>query len=443
MKKRNVMLAIAAAALALGAATASAVDFHGYLRTGIAGNGKGGNQVCFALPGADYKFRLGNECENYAELEFDQSVYKDKSGVEFKYVGMLAYVTPAAQDFENFVSGSVTTAGVPPNHVAVANGNQIALRQNWVGATFPQWGNTTWWIGKRYYHRNDVHIIDYFYWDPSGPGAGVEDIAVGPGKLALSVFQSKQYGAFADQLENRRTIWRPDIRVYAIPVNPNGQLEIGVDLFYSSEQSAVKVSGEETLSPWFTIQHFQSNFLGGYNKLAVQYGTGTAAPLSQYPQVGNPSSSWQLRVVEQLVFQPNPMISGMFTGTYQDLHNRYGPGDGGTIWGIGARPAYHFNDYFKVSLDVGYQQVMPSVGSDRNLLKLTLAPTLVPAPGPGGAFFTRPELRVYATFATWNSAARNAGIVGQGPACNSSTTTSVFDCDTNGFTFGAQAETWF
>jgi maltoporin len=67
----------------------------------------------------------------------------------------------------------------------------------------------------------------------------------------------------------------------------------------------------------------------------------------------------------------------------------------------------------------------------------------VPAPGPGGAFFTRPELRVYATFATWNSAARNAGIVGQGPACNSSTTTSVFDCDTNGFTFGAQAETWF
>jgi maltoporin len=463
------MLAIAAALVAT-ASPASAVDFHAYLRSGIAGNSKGGNQVCFQAPGNDYKFRLGNECENYAELEFDQSIYKDKSGVEFKYVGMLAYITPPAADFEGFVSGGAATINSgtltpTPNRVALANGNQIALRQNWVGATFPQWGNTTWWIGKRYYKRNDIHMIDYFYWDPSGPGAGVEDIDVGIGKVAIAVFQNKQYGAAgsADTVENRSTIWRPDIRIYGIPLGKNGQLELGVDLFYTVAQSGdlvgtgntvpatgtpvpavpVKTPGYQQLSPWFTIQHTQSNFLGGVNKLAVQYATGSAAPMNQSPQYGNPSGSWQFRAVEHLVFQPSSEVSGAFVVTYQDVHKRFNATDTGKLFGIGIRPAYHFNDYFKVQLDAGYNLVKPDVGSDRNLFKITLAPTLVPATGAGGAFFTRPELRLYGTYATWNTAAKNAGIVGQSSCATSNTSTSVFDCDTNGFNFGAQVETWF
>ncbi len=32
------------------------------------------------------------------------------------------------------------------------------------------------WAGERYYQRHDVHIVDNYYWDVSGIGAGVEHI---------------------------------------------------------------------------------------------------------------------------------------------------------------------------------------------------------------------------------------------------------------------------
>ncbi len=43
---------------------------------------------------------------------------------------------------------------------------------------------STIWAGKRFYQRHDVHMIDFYYWDISGPGAGLENIDVGFGKLS-------------------------------------------------------------------------------------------------------------------------------------------------------------------------------------------------------------------------------------------------------------------
>lgn len=54
-------------ALAIGAvlssASAMAVDFHGYARSGIGWTNDGGEQQCHKLAGAGSKYRLGNECE--------------------------------------------------------------------------------------------------------------------------------------------------------------------------------------------------------------------------------------------------------------------------------------------------------------------------------------------------------------------------------------------
>jgi maltoporin len=146
-----------------------------------------------------------------------------------------------------------------------------------------------------------------------------------------------------------------------------------------------------------------------------------------------------------------PEISGMFVFVYEDL-TRLGAGPGGDPTGafghhkaftIGARPQYHVNDYFKIALDGGFQQLTPKAGdtSARNLFKITLAPSLSPAPAKDGAFFTRPELRIFGTYASWNGAAQQAGILGQG-GCPG-TTSDVFQCDDHGLTFGAQLETWW
>ncbi|WP_306307803.1 carbohydrate porin [Escherichia coli] len=58
-------------------AQAMAVDFHGYARSGIGWTGSGGEQQCFQTTGAQSKYRLGNECETYAELKLGQEVWKE------------------------------------------------------------------------------------------------------------------------------------------------------------------------------------------------------------------------------------------------------------------------------------------------------------------------------------------------------------------------------
>ena len=42
------------------------------------------------------------------------------------------------------------------------------------------------WIGKRFYRREDIHITDKYYHDVSGNGAGIENVALGSGKLSFN-----------------------------------------------------------------------------------------------------------------------------------------------------------------------------------------------------------------------------------------------------------------
>jgi len=433
-------IVLAAILVALAAPDASAVDFHGYFRSGIGGNSKGGSQICFADPGADYKFRLGNECENYAEWEFSQSLYKNKSGVEFIYDGMLAYVTPNA-------SGDFFSIAVPPG--------QIALRQNWVGAKgIPFSAGGMYWVGKRYYHRNDVHQIDFFYWDVSGFGGGLDEVPVGPAKVSFALMQnSPSDDGSAAGPSKRRTIWRPDLRVTGIPLLfPSSSLEAGVSLYIDSSNgnaSPTTNDSRQAVSPWFTVQWALTDFLGGFNKLAFQWGQGSASPLSQSPAQDADTSQKQWRIVEHMVYQPTDNISGALVFVYQDKTNVYKSstfaGFSNKSLGVGIRPALQLNDYFKIEADIGYNSVTPKTGNTDSLglFKLTVAPTITALPGPGGTYFTRPVLRAFLTYANWNTAAQNGGIVGQAAGCVASTTTSPFGCDTNGLSFGAQVEAWY
>jgi hypothetical protein len=46
------------------------------------------------------------------------------------------------------------------------------------------------WAGERYYRRQDIHINDFFSVDMSGYGAGVEDLELGVGRLAIALIGS-------------------------------------------------------------------------------------------------------------------------------------------------------------------------------------------------------------------------------------------------------------
>ncbi len=427
MMTKRILIAIAVA-LAGVATRATAVDFSGYARVGVGGSGSGGKQQCFQAPDADYKFRLGNECEAYAEAAFSQTLYKDKSGVEFKYLTMLHYKTDQAQDAESLSSP-----------------NEIALRQLWIGAVIPQLNNAMFWVGKRYFQRQDVHMIDFFYWDPSGPGAGLEDIDLKFMKAAVTAFQNHN---------GNREMWRTDLRVYGLELAGFGKLAAGVNVFIDSSPSSSNPSQDrQEFSPMVNLQH-SLTVLGGRNNLTFQYGTGSAAPLSSYPSWNNSSDSKQWRIVEDLVINPMEKFSLAFVVTYSDYDQRYSnaPADVNAGWntakqlGVGARPIYHFSDLLSLAVEAGYQQVTPKGGTNtdaRDMLKVTPALLVHPAPGPGGAYFTRPELRLFVTYASWNDASQQAGAFSQASCPASGSTTGPYGCESSGLTFGAQMEAWW
>lgn len=412
--KRFVLLPIAAAALWAAAGAAQALEFHGYFRSGIGWASKDGGQVCFGLPGArgNGNFRLGNECETYGEVQLDHNLYDGKDGVKFDYHIMFAYVAGQQQDFENLSQGS----------------NQWALRQNWAEAkNLPFLNGGSAWIGKRYYQRHDVHINDFFYWDTSGPGAGIEKIKLGGSGMtgSFAIFRSNGNNANADPARNATT--RFDARVHDINLGGAGAIEVGLqyntaDTTLPNSKSGTAVSAEWSLP-----------VLGGVNKLFVTKGTGSAnAPAYAFPnnQPGNQDGSWGIQ--DSLQVQISPDFSGMAVVGHWNFKNNY-------KWTyIGARPVYHMSDYFKIQAEAGLNKVTAQNQAAANLTKLTIAPTLV----AGRGFWTRPELRFFYTYAKWNDKARD-GVFGPGGGTVAGGAAGPFGTSTNGSSYGFQAEAWF
>jgi maltoporin len=98
----------------------------------------------------------------------------------------------------------------------------------------------------------------------------------------------------------------------------------------------------------------------------------------------------------------------------------------------GARVSIAFAENFKLLGEAGVDRVTKSNGSPPQYLsKFTVAPTI----SSGRGLLTRPELRLFWTYALWNEAARIATV-----------DSAMFYTSTiylSGQTFGVQAETWW
>jgi maltoporin len=405
--KRLKMLPLAAAVLMMAAGTASALEFHGYFRSGIGWGSKKGGETCFKLPGVpgNGNYRLGNECETYGEAEFGQNLYDGKDGVKFDYHLMFATKVGQQQDYEQLPSGS----------------NEFALRQNWVEAkNLPFLNGGSAWVGKRYYQRHDVHINDFFYWDTSGPGAGIENFKLGGIKSSVAVFRSNGNNASNDPNANATT--RLDWRFHGIDLGAGGSLEAGLQYNTADTTKSNTKSGSA-----INIEH-SLPVLGGVNKFFVVSGTGSAnAPYLAYPNNTPGTQDGTTGVQDSLQWQISPDFSGMAYLGYWKFKNNY-------TWSTaGIRPVWHMGDYFKIQAELGRNNIKPQGGDTRTLDKLTIAPTLV----AGRGFWTRPELRFFYTYAKWNNAARDqwGGVAGG--------TGGPFGTGTNGSSYGFQVEAWW
>lgn len=405
MNKRFLKLLPAAIALIASAGQAGASDvegeFHGYLRTGVGHNSSGGEQACFGLEGVA-KYRLGNECDSYGELLYTKELVKSANGASF--VGTFM-VTAAASGYDfGTASPYVSQAYIEAKNLDFMRGGVV-------------------WMGKRYYHRPDIHVIDFKWLQSDGVGAGVNGVPAGPGKFSYALLRDDHLISTVRQ----SSATRHNFTYEGVEVNPNGTLQLDLTLI-SEDASVAGAHGGWSLS----MVHLQDKVLGGDNKVGVQYGVGPGIKIGGTGDITQGSGVTRTRLFDQLIWQVTPDLCGSLVALVQR-----DKGSAGTqTWtSIGVRPVYSVTENFKLQLDLGHDRIRPAAsGATQQLTKITFAPTLT----AGRGFWTRPELRSFVTYAKWNRAAQLAAA----PA-SSLSGTGVFGGNTNGTSVGLQLEAWF
>ena len=401
----NYSICIASLCL-LAPLSANALEFAGYLRSGVGNSLNGGKQSCFKLPGAEAKYRLGNECEQYAELELRQDVYSFDDGSVLSVDGMASLYNQ--YDRQLTFQGDNGSARLPQLYAQWSN--------------LPGLNGGSLWAGRRYYKRNDIHISDFYYWNQSATGAGIEDVLIGALKYSYALSRK-------DNLYQENYVTRHDFNVAGFNTNPGGELELGLSYLDKPERT-------DAHSGWaITAQHVQSEFLGGKNKFAVQYGEGSGTGLGYTGDFRLDNSSKRYRIVEFFDWQVTPRFGGQVEAVYQ---KDFRPDGGNQEWlSLGVRPTYAISEQFKLVTELGHDQVKAADGT-RKLSKFTFAPTWSPK-GPG--FWTRPEVRLYYTYASWNAAAQRAA--NEFDAGSALSDSGAFGSARHGSNAGLQVEYWW
>lgn len=492
-------------------------DFHGYLRSGIGATSGGGDQSCFQSNGADTKYRLGNECETYMEIVLGKSMW-EQNAQSFYVDTRIAYKSAQQNDWsEDPGDGSGSNSDAISGDRAMTahpyRDSVVSVRE--ANAQFkgviPGQEKSTLWAGKKFYQRHDIHMADFYYWDLSGPGVGLEYWTLGPGDLSLAWVRNTDgpwvNGQGTDFYNDE--IIRPNVinnvlsaRYANLKTNTDGSLEIGIEYGtadLTNDQDSFRRIELETgeirnLQPFnyengwlFTAEHTQGNWFGnGFNKFILQYATGSMAATGNnnthsssnagadyYARDidGNPTVlptlDYMWRVIDHGTVEIGKRVEMMYAVWYESKKRNdatladglpaTGSGGEKNWFSIGIRPIYKWTDTMNTALEIGYDNVNFSGGyagyglsSDDidnvpegmtaddlrscatlndscDLFKVTLAQQWQAGP----SIWARPVIRLFVTYADWNS-----GNFPQTPGI-------IAADDTSGVTFGAQMEAWW
>ena len=412
--KANWLPLSAAVALALSSVAASAVDFHGYARAGMQASTQGGEVYCLGNGNKGHMVgRLGDECDTYAELTLNQEVY-NKANNKWTVNTLVAYgTTEGNRDLQGDSWQAVGGDGP-------WNGQRLSIRELWTG--YQTDAGYQIWAGKRYYQRKDIHLLDLYYLNDSGYGAGIEGIDVGMGKLAFAVTKWVNDGSS----DYNRNVYKLDARWNGIPVGPLGTLDVAViyGLPFISEQQEAKVDGEAlakranransgalvTLDLNTAVDSDSVNLM---NNFIVQYGTNGFGYIGQNDNHAGDNYTPDLDVEGVRVIDWGTLDAGNFGLGYSLIWAHVDNGDdhkaagatwtterSGWIYSIIVRPEYKWTEFTRTTLELGYSKmkatgwVAATGDDDPDAYKVTLAQQFT----PGKGFWTRPAIRFYVSY---------------------------------------------
>ena len=404
----------AAVALALGSFSASAVDFHGYFRAGVQNNlTNGGAVYCFGNGNAGHLMgRLGDECDTYAEIALSQEVF-NKAKNKFTVNTLVAWGTWEDNDQWDYQGNS--RQGVTNGGGTSWSGERVSLCEAWAGYTLPMGAQI--WAGKRFYQRKDIHILDFYYLNDSGTGAGIENIPVGNlGQAAFAVIKQQ----IDENGVNARDTYKIDTRWNGIPLWKDASLDLamiwGLPSTTDKQKEAAGTNPSESdLSSNSGVilmaEYTQGNFFGGFNKLSVTYGTdgfAYAGVLNGGNHLGDSyapgdADSWGIRVIDWgLIEQDKWNLGYSFMGAYKHADQPKWSHPTGHDYSFVIRPAYKWSNFTSTVFEAGYT-TQKNTGWNGwanpdddhvDAYKFTLAQQF----SPMTTFWSRPSIRFYVSY---------------------------------------------
>jgi maltoporin len=387
-------------------------SFHGYARTGILVD-KSDTQYTgsFYGSGAWYHYRLGNESDTFIENTLEKKWVLDDGSwalVHFLFC------------HQNTVNGSGWNPSSTADSLSIStndNGDQVLqfsgntdtgffMRESYAElGNLPDLGHLSFWAGQRYYRRDDIHLLDFFWRDFTGAGAGVEGINIGDSKLAIAYMAHSGYAAnnYTYTYTYNSTTGKYELTstdksnnclnnslIFSLTNLKVGPGSFDFDLAGSGEKSQDS-SKDDGTGLLFTSKYSLGDFFGltsGSSFVGLLYGSGIDSNGFTSPTVADSNKDGKMyRVVLSGVTQITDNFEIQPVLVYQD---QKADSNSTSIWkSFGIRPMYHFNKNFALQGQFGFD----TNNTDCSRI-YTIAPTVTLDLG----YYTRPQLRLTDTF---------------------------------------------
>lgn len=403
---------------------------EGYLRAGV-GAGLDEDtegQPCFQAPGARAKYRLGNECEHYAEIGLFAEIGGGGDGDDPQPALRLTWkpVLYGAND-------DLSVDYIDDAELFVEARN-LPLPGPLDGADI--------WVGERFYDRYDIHMNDFYFYDLSGQGVGIQDIQANTGTIDLAVMRSSTPVRDVDGalVEDDVVQYTADARWRGLPL-AGGELLAGLAWAWAQADDPI-LDDRTGLQLAAVLKHSElMGNAGSWNQLSLQYGRGLESDFDTNGFDGPVPSSFRRRLIlsrddtseswvatNQTVLNFDGPWALQATGLVESRRSTDVDGGGDVLWAsLGARPIYHLTQHWALMAEAGVDHVTNSDGPEGELVKTTAAI----AWRAGRSYFDRPSVRLFVTGAWWSDSF--AGAVG-GPA---------YAGETSAVSAGIQLETWW
>ena len=361
----------------------------------------------------------------------------------------------------------------------IANGDTATIKlfpeQAYVEAKNVFTPGLSFWMGSRLYRTNDVHIADYFYFNKNvGNGVGVKYANKKLGEAEFVVMQTTSGSSFFKYDLNQNPtspnfVYRPRtefILQYKLPLGfgtsfvqtmlqyhvvPRSQNEVAQSPANVNPPDWGVVGGAK-IHVDLTGENFSDTSIRFGNRIAngAEGGGQTYQTFGIETAEGTYKGAYGIEFVEHFNANIKDIvgINGYFTAHYSHGATNVEPMAPGTRdpntcseascansrgdYAIGVRPIFYIADQFHIVTEATYSMRKDDQQKAGTLVKLNIAPTIVPL--GGRSVWSRPHLRLIYSVGFYNQAAREQLM--------SSFLTTVGDTKVAHY-LGARTEWWF